>query len=86
VYLALGRGPKERQGAYGALFRAHLEREAIDGIRLALNQGQPLGNERFYANIERMTGVRREARPRGRPRRELDAGNAVPPGQGGLEL
>ena len=26
------------------LFRAQLDREAIDDIRLALNQNQPLGN------------------------------------------
>jgi putative transposase len=70
VYLALGRGPKERQGAYRALFRAHLERAAVDDTRLALNQNQPLGNARFYARIERLTGVRREARPRGSPTRD----------------
>ncbi|HQQ35209.1 MAG TPA: hypothetical protein PK372_04655 [Rugosibacter sp.] len=34
---------------------------------LALNQKQPLGNSRFYAEIEDMTGRRREAKPRGRP-------------------
>ncbi len=49
-------------------FRAHLARAAIDDIRLALNQSQPLGNERFYATIEQMMGIRREAGPRGRPR------------------
>ncbi len=70
VYRSLGDSGKERQGAYRALFRAPLDRAVIDDIRLALNQNQPLGNERFYARIEKMTGVRREARPRGRPRRE----------------
>ena len=68
LYQALGRDDKERQAAYRALFRARLERAAIGDIRLALNQGQPFGNERFYAKIEQMTGVRREAKPRGRPR------------------
>ena len=33
-----GRNDKERQGAYRALFRAHLDRAAIDDIRLALTQ------------------------------------------------
>ena len=35
---------------------------------MAINQSQPLGNERFHARIERMTGQRREAKPRGKPR------------------
>jgi putative transposase len=68
LYRALGRDDKDRQAAYRALFRAHLDRAAIDDIRLALKQSQPLGNERFYAKIEQMTGIRREAKPRGRPR------------------
>ena len=49
--------------------RTELDREAIDDIRLALNQNQPLGNSRFYAQIEAMTGRRREPKPRGRPRK-----------------
>ena len=44
--------------SYRALFRAHLDGAAIDDIRLALNQSQPLGNARFYAKIESMTGMR----------------------------
>ena len=68
LYLSLGRSRKERQAAYRALFRAQLDRAALDDIRLALHQSQPLGNARFYARIEKMTGVRREAKPRGRPR------------------
>ena len=38
------------------------EHKAIDDIRLALNQNQPLGSSRFYARIEAMTGQRREAK------------------------
>ncbi|MGH8621328.1 MAG: hypothetical protein ACRET3_04245 [Burkholderiales bacterium] len=68
LYLALGRNDKERQAAYRALFLGHLDRTAIDDIRLALNQSQPVGNSRFHAQIEQMTGIRREAKPRGRPR------------------
>ncbi len=68
LYQGLSRSDKERQANYRALFRAQLDRAAIDDIRLALNQSQPLGNARFYAKIEQMTGIRREARPRGRPR------------------
>ena len=85
LYLALGKSDKARQAAYRALFRPQLDKAAIDDIRLALNQNQPLGNNRFYAKIERMTGVRREARPRGRPRLEDAAPSAVE-GQGKLAL
>ena len=72
VYLGLDRDNEERQVAYRALFRPELEREALADIRLALNQGQPLGTGRFLDQIERMVGRRCEVRPRGRPRkREL---------------
>ncbi len=73
VYRALGANEKTRQSAYRALFRPQLDRAAIDDIRLALNQNQPLGSERFYAKIEKMTGQRREARARGRPKLETNA-------------
>ena len=61
-------------------------RAEIDAIRLALNQNQPLGNSRFYAKIETMTGQRREAKPRGRPRVEHDESAAHNAGQGKLGL
>ncbi|MBI3147233.1 MAG: transposase [Betaproteobacteria bacterium] len=86
VYLALGRSDKERQTAYRALFRAQLDQEAIDDIRLALNQNQPLGNNRFYAKIEAMMGERREARPRGRPRLGKFAAGEAAAGQGELPV
>lgn len=77
LYQDLGRTSPERQAAYRALFRAHLDRDAIDDIRLALNQNQPLGNERFYAKIEQMTGVRREIKSRGRPRLDSRMGGPI---------
>ena len=63
------------------MFRAQLDGAAIDDIhdiRLALNQSQPLGNSRFLAKIEKVTGTRREARPRGRPRLRAPAADALP--------
>jgi putative transposase len=68
VYLALGGDAKRRQAAYRALFRGGQDADEISAIRLALNQNQPLGNARFLNRIEKLTGERREARPRGRPR------------------
>ena len=55
-------------------------------IRLALNQNQPLGNSRFHARIEAMTGQRREARPRGRPRVRQDESGPGDAEQGELGL
>ena len=53
----IGPGAPERQAAYRALFRAQLDGAAINDIRLALNQSQPLGNSRFLDKIEKITGV-----------------------------
>ena len=83
VYTAMATSDKARQAAYRALFRSELDAEAIDDIRLALNQNQPLGSNRFHTHIEKKLGERREARPRGRPRLEENVTD-VPPGQGRL--
>lgn len=85
-YLAIVRDNDERRVAYRDLFRAQLNRKAIDDIRLALNQNQPLGDSRFYAKVETATGQRREARPRGRPRVRHDESHAHDAGQGELGL
>jgi putative transposase len=86
LYEALGRSDNDRQAAYRALFRSQLDRAAIDDIRLALNQSQPLGDQRFYAKIEHVIGVRREAKPRGRPRLARDEDVAAVAGQPELKL
>jgi putative transposase len=86
LYLALGGDDKSRQGAYRALFRSQLDKTAVDDIRLALGQSQPLGNERFYARIEKLTGQRREAKPQGRPRVSSGGDAAPDEGQGELGL
>jgi putative transposase len=81
-YLSLGATDKARQAAYRHLFRYHLDEEMVSELRLAVNQNQPLGNERFYETIERMSGQRREARPRGRPRLSGNVANEDVKGQG----
>ena len=86
LYLALGRHGKDRQAAYCELFRVQLDSKAIEDMRLALNQNQPLGNSHFYAKIETMTGQKREAKPRGRPRKNHDESPASDVGQGKLGL
>ena len=72
VYSGLGLNDLDRQYAYRTLFRPELDAAAISDIRLALNQGQPVGDSRFIDHIERVTGQRRESRPRGRPRKAAD--------------
>jgi putative transposase len=86
LYLGLGASDTARRGAYRSLFRYQLDTEAIGDIRTAINQSRPLGNARFYARLERMTGQRREAKPRGRPRLEQPTNNSPSPGQGELGL
>jgi len=59
LYVALGANAKSRRAAYRGLFRTELDEEAIRDIRLAVTQSQPLGNARFDAKIEAMSGQRR---------------------------
>ena len=62
-----------------------LSDKTLADIRLALNQTQPLGNSRFFDAIEQATGQRREAKPRGRPRKpEQDTPPSSNPNQFGL--
>jgi len=75
VYLGIDGNETVRQAAYRALFRSQLDEEALADIRLALAQGQPLGNERFSDKICVATGIRRTQKVRGRP-----AGKVEQPG------
>ena len=72
VYVGLGGTDEARQSAYRDLFDSELASGVITELRMALNQGQPLGESRFVARIERAIGQRREVRPRGRPRKAIE--------------
>jgi putative transposase len=85
LYLELGDSPKDRQAVYRELFRTELDEAALSELRLAVQQSQPVGSEQFLQQVEQMTGQRREARPRGRPRLAPD-GPTVLPGQMELGL
>ncbi len=61
IYETLGHTAQLRCEAYRALFSSAFDDEAITDVRLATQQGQPLGNGRFLDTIQRMTGQRREA-------------------------
>ena len=62
----------ERQAAYRALFRSELDEEALAYIRLALSQGQPLGQGRFGEQICAAMGIRRTQKRPGRPAGKAD--------------
>ncbi|MFO7579948.1 transposase [Nitrosomonas halophila] len=67
LYVALGNAESERQARYRQLFEQHVEGELLTEIRQTLNKGLALGNERFKAEIEKLTGRRVTARKAGRP-------------------
>jgi putative transposase len=69
LYLALAADDAARREVYRDFFRTAVDYAPLADLRMALNQDQPLGNSRFYAEIEAMTGQRRELRTRGRPRK-----------------
>lgn len=65
-YLALGEGDG-RLGAYRALFRPHVDEDLVAEIRRLTDRGMALGNDRFRAEMEALTGVRQRPGPMGRP-------------------
>lgn len=83
LYGALGRLEEERRSAYRALFRAHLEDEALGEIRASINRGLPLGSERFREQVEAALGRRVGLKQRGRHKE----GSIIPlPGQIGIDF
>jgi len=72
LYLALGKEAKERQANYRALFKRHVEGKLLEEIRQAVNKGLALGNDRFKAEIERLTGRRVTSKKMGRPVGSID--------------
>jgi putative transposase len=67
--LALGTDNESRRAIYRNLLRSALDDGPLTDLRMALNQDQPIGTDRFYREIAAMTGQRRELRKRGRPRK-----------------
>ena len=74
LYTAMATDDAGRRESYRALFRSQIDSAAIADIRLAVSHNQPLGNARFMDTIEKMTGQRREAKPRGRPKVQRPGG------------
>jgi len=74
-YLALGEG-EDRCAAYRRLFDAHVDGELLGEIRHATDQGLVLGNDRFKAEMEALTGARLRPGRRGRPPKVEERGVA----------
>ncbi len=69
VYRSLGVNEEERESAYRQLFRIAIDQTDLDALREATNKGWVLGGDRFRAEIERLSGRRSIAKPRGRPKK-----------------
>ena len=76
-YLALGECEAERQDAYRKAFEGAIADQVIGEIRRAASAGRPLGSERFRSTVENDSGLRREPRPRGRPRKSASTGGTT---------
>lgn len=66
---ALGVDASERQRNYRELFRSALGPEQVHDIRMSVQTGTPLGNERFKQQIERRLRQRVGQARRGRPKK-----------------
>ncbi len=65
-YLRLANDREERCATYRTLCRASMDEDTVRTIRETTNKGLALGNDRFKAEIEQLTGRRASARKRGR--------------------
>ncbi len=68
-YQRLGATPAERAREYRALFKQRLSDETVDTITDAVLKGWALGDAKFAARIEKLSGRRATPLPKGRPRR-----------------
>lgn len=72
VYKKLGMNEEKRQSAYRQLFQITIGKSDLDALRQATNKGWVLGGDQFRTEIERLSGRRSIAKPRGRPKKGKD--------------
>jgi REP-associated tyrosine transposase len=65
-YTALGRGSRERQAAYRALFEKQLDDDTLNSIRAATNKGWALGSKTFRDEVAALLGHRTQPISAGR--------------------
>ena len=68
-YQRLGSTPRERSKAYRALFKQKLSADTVARITDSVLKGWALGDARFAARVEKLSGRRATRLPKGRPRR-----------------
>jgi len=66
-YLALGADSSCRQKKYRELFTHHIDGELLKDIRDNTHKGMAVGDDRFKAELETLTGRRLKSKKRGRP-------------------
>lgn len=69
IYCRLGKEPEDRQKAYRELFRGRMGEKTLTEIREATDKAWVLGDARFKAQVEEMTGRRADIRQRGGDRK-----------------
>jgi putative transposase len=69
IYKNLGSDTKKRQSAYCELFQYDIDNVDLVALRESTNKAWVLGNDRFRAEIERLSGRRSAVKPRGRPKK-----------------
>lgn len=69
LYLAMGRDPSERAGAYQQWLDAGIAPDDLQHLRTYASQERALGDERFQRMVETTLGRPAVCRPRGRPPR-----------------
>lgn len=67
LYRRLDRSDEQRHSEYRQLFRAQIPKGDLDAIRQSTHKAWVLGNERFRAKMERLSGRRASPLPKGRP-------------------
>jgi putative transposase len=70
AYQRLGASDRERAKAYRKLFRPKLSDQQVQDITDSARKGWVLGDAKFAAKIEQLSGRRATPLPRGRPRKQ----------------
>jgi putative transposase len=69
-YLQLGRDDRERAKAYRSLFKQKISDDTVWQITESTLKGWALGDSKFAARMEKISGRRATQLPKGRPRRQ----------------
>lgn len=77
IYKGLGHTDAARRTAYRALFKAHIDQDALDTIRSAWQTGTPLGNAHFKDKVAQKLQMKIGYAQRGRPKKPREEQNEM---------